>query len=201
MSAPAQNCTTVATTRIAGISQSIVSRYSGTYISTIRPRPTARVTCHLRFSAVRCVVAGPVAGPALRRRCRAGVGALAARRWRCSRRGRRRRSARRAPTVPRVEADGGDLGGQVDLGGADAVDPVAGPSRPGRRRRRRSCRRCRGCSCASVAARWPGGGGWWSWWAPESGELQCELHRGASAASRPVKSPVAQRSGRVARSA
>jgi hypothetical protein len=51
MSRPAQACTTVATTKMAGISQSIVSRCSGTYMRTIRPSPVARATCHLRRSA------------------------------------------------------------------------------------------------------------------------------------------------------
>jgi hypothetical protein len=46
---PAQNCTTVATTKMAGMSQSIVSMYRGTYIRAISPSPAASATCHLRF--------------------------------------------------------------------------------------------------------------------------------------------------------
>ena len=49
-----------------------------------------------------------------------------------------------------VEADGGDLGGQVDLGARSRRRPGSAPSPPGRRRRRRSCRRCRGCSWRST---------------------------------------------------
>jgi hypothetical protein len=49
MSLPAQAWTTVATTKIAGISRSMVSMYSGTYIRTIRPRPVINATCHFRF--------------------------------------------------------------------------------------------------------------------------------------------------------
>ena len=49
MSLPAHHWTAVATTKMTGISQSIVSMYSGTYISAIRPRPTASAVCHLRF--------------------------------------------------------------------------------------------------------------------------------------------------------
>src|SRR3954452_9707065 len=48
-SLPAHHWTAVATTTMAGISQSIVSMYIGTYISTMRPRPVANAVCHLRF--------------------------------------------------------------------------------------------------------------------------------------------------------
>ena len=47
MSSPAQNWTTVATTRISGISQSMVSRCSGRYITPISARPVVRATCQL----------------------------------------------------------------------------------------------------------------------------------------------------------
>ena len=49
MSLPAHHWTAVATTKMTGISQSMVSMYSGTYISPIRPRPVASAVCHLRF--------------------------------------------------------------------------------------------------------------------------------------------------------
>ncbi len=53
MPAPAQSWTAVATTRMSGISQSMVSRWSGRYITPISPRPTVRATCHRIF---RCAI-------------------------------------------------------------------------------------------------------------------------------------------------
>ena len=158
--APAQNCTTVATTRIAGISQSIVSRYSGTYISTIRPRPAASVICHLRLSVASCASSSRSVvrrHPGLRPARRAGSRGVG---WRCSRPRVTAAVSSSRPICGGVEADGGDLGGEVDLGGGDAVDPVQRLLHRGRRRRRRSCRRCRGCSWRSSGEPWSGP--WWS---------------------------------------
>ena len=126
MSLPAQNWTTVATTKMAGISQSIVSMYSGTYISPISPRPVASAICHLRFmrDSSRSRASSPASSPG-------GVGlGVAGSRWCC---GLVAGGGGVAglddgagevvePDEVRGVGDGGDLGGQVHPGVGDAVE-------------------------------------------------------------------------------
>ena len=115
---------------MAGISQSMVSMYSGTYISPIRPRPVASAVCHLRFmrdssrsraSPSRLVArAGGVGGTGVAagaRRCRglvAGGGGVAG----------LDDGAGEVVELDEVRGvgDGGDLGGQVHPGVGDAVE-------------------------------------------------------------------------------
>src|SRR6478752_2254808 len=93
MSRPAHAITAVETARIAGISRSIVSRWNGTYINTIRPRPTASVTCHRRFSFRRSSWSSAVvvrACGSVRSRC--GLAVYPARVTACSRSSRSSRA-------------------------------------------------------------------------------------------------------------
>ena len=128
MSLPAHHWTAVATTKMTGISQSIVSMYSGTYISPIRPRPVASAVCHLRFmrdsSRSR---ASPARRPTRRtrrhrcRRWRPPVAWLVA--WGGGVAGLDDGTGEVVePDEVRVVGDGGDLGGQVHPGVGDAVE-------------------------------------------------------------------------------
>ena len=70
MSLPAHHWTAVATTKMTGISQSMVSMYSGTYISPIRPRPVGERGLPLALHARQL----PVARLALVARIGGGLG-------------------------------------------------------------------------------------------------------------------------------
>ena len=131
MSLPAHHWTAVATTKMTGISQSMVSMYSGTYISAIRPRPVASAVCHLRFmrdsSRSRASPASSPGRRTRRHRCRRWCP-----RW-CPGRGLVAGGGGVAGLDDgpgevveldeiRGVGDGGDLGGQVHPGVGDAVE-------------------------------------------------------------------------------